>query len=232
VTAAGTDNLTIQVMARGSLVRALGGLGAEREVRAEVPELIKLAESLGHPTLRTASYLACGEALDLIDLGPEALVMFRKAVADAPLSGPHIAAVAGYWYALVAEDQDEVAQLLYQGLPVARDQLSGQQRLYALVPTAKYALGMGAAVPAAQLLGAWQHHASLHGGSAQPLFGRWCHRVLDRLGHALGPEVLNQELGRGGQLSTDAALELAFEIVTTKSSDSTHGGSPDTVSRN
>jgi hypothetical protein len=220
--AARTDDLTTQAMARQSLIFALGALGAEPEIRAEIPELINVAETLGNPTLRAASYSICAAALDLVGHTGEALAMFRRAVADADHAGPAIAADARFWCAYEIDDQHEAAELLRQAIPIARDHLAGGPQLHALVPTAKYALGTGNAVQAARLIGAYQHWAGRYGGfTALLLEGRWCQRLREQLAATLAPDMLNEEVARGAQLRPDQALDLAYDIITRNEPDST-----------
>jgi predicted ATPase len=217
-----TDDVSTQVVARMTFVSALGAIGAEPEMRSEIPDLIVLAEALGNPTLRAASYLVCGEALALVGHTGEALAMFRAALADADLAGPGIAAGARSWCAFMVDDQHEAAELLCQAITIARDQLSGELQLHGIVATAKYALGTGNAVQAAQFVGAAQQY----GGFRALLVARWHQRLLEQLAAILGPDILDVEVAHGAQLSAEQALELAYEIVTLNEPDSTISDTP------
>jgi hypothetical protein len=218
--AARTNDLTTQVIARQSLVAALGALGAEPQMRSEIPELIDVAESLGNPSLRAAAYMTCGQALAFGGHIGEALAMFRTALADADLAGPAIAVGARSRCALEVDDHQEAGELLRQAIPIAREQLSGEL-FYSLVATAKYALGTGDTVHGAQLVGAAQQHGGGFGGLGITLLRRWCQRLRERLAATLGPDILDAELDRGAQLSVDQALDLAYDIVTRNEPDST-----------
>jgi predicted ATPase len=213
--AARTDDRSTQVMARYWLVYALGAVDAEPEMRSVIPQLIDLAETLGSPTLRAASYVVCGEALALLGRTREALAMFRTALADADRAGPRMAAGARLWCALEVDDPNEAAELLRQAIPIARNHLAGGSQLYSLVPTANYALETGNAAQAAQLVGAYQQHAGQYGGvTPQPGWVRRSQRLREQLANTLDPEILNEELERGARLNADQALDLAYDIVT------------------
>jgi hypothetical protein len=203
----------VKVVAYQPLLVALGAQGAEPEIRAEISVLFGLAESLGSPTLRTASYLSAGQALDLIGHPEEALAMFRAALTDADAAGVIMQADVRSWCALAADDRNDAARLLREAIPVAREQLSGLPRTDALVPAAKYACSVGATVEAAQLIGSYQRHIKDHGRHGQPIAARWCDRLLQGLVGTMSAEVLDKELRHGARLSVDDALELAWDIV-------------------
>jgi hypothetical protein len=210
--AAATD-LTMQVLAHQQLLMVLGASGNESEIRAGIAVLVDLAERLGSPTLRVASYLTAGQGLALIGSNEEALDMFRAGLTDADLAGARMQADARLWCAFEVHDDNEAAHLLREATPVVREQLTGEARIDALVPVAKYALATAAPVHAAQLIGAYQRHIKEYGGSGQRLPAQWCDRLVDDLAGSLSAEVLDEELRRGAGLSVDAALELALDVV-------------------
>jgi len=211
-----TGNLAAEIVARVSLLVALGAAGVEAEVRSEIPVLMKLADTLGSPTLRVASCFTCGEALALVGHGEEALATFRAGLAEADLAGPDMRAQARLFCALQVEDQAEAAALLREALAIGRDELPYVARLQALVTAAKYAYGTGALLEAARLLGAYERHAQRHGGFAQPLRWRWCDRLLEQLGGMIPRDPLDAELAHGARLSAEQALNLAYDVVTTE----------------
>jgi predicted ATPase len=210
---AAANDLTARIVAYHPLLIALGAQGAEPEIRADIPVLLDLAESLGSPTLRASSYVAAGQAFDRIGHLDEALAMFRAALTDTDGAGARIQAPARLYCAVATDDHDEAADLLRTAIPVVREQLSGEPRTYAFVPTAKYAFSVGASVEAARLIGAYQRHLREQGGAGEPIMTRGCQRVLDQLRGAVSAYTLDQELANGARLSIDAALRLAWDVV-------------------
>ncbi len=209
-----TDNVATQVQARIALVVALGAADTEAGVRSETPVLLDLAETLASPTLWVAAFFASGEAYELVGDRDEALALFRAGLAISDSAGPEMRAQARLFCALLIDDLDETSELLRQALAIGRNELSYATQATALVSAAKYALDTGAAIDAAQLVGAWQHHARLYGGFAQPLRWRWRQRLIEQLARTLGSTALDEEVARGAKLSVEAALELASNVAT------------------
>jgi predicted ATPase/class 3 adenylate cyclase len=209
-----THNVPTQMQARISLIVALGAAGAEADIRPEIPILLQLAETLASPTLSVAAYFGSGEAYELVGNTDEALALFRAGLAISDLAGPEMRAQARLFCALLIDDLQETSEMLRQALAIGRDELSYVAQATALVSAAKYALDTGAAIDAAQLVGAWRHHARLYGGFAQPLRWRWSQRLLEQLSRTLGPAALDEEVARGAKLSVEAALELASNVAT------------------
>jgi hypothetical protein len=206
-------DLTAKIVAYHPLLIALGAQGAEPEIRTEIPVLLDLAESLGSPTLRASSYVAAGQAFDRVGHPDEALTMFRAALTDTDGAGARIQAPARLYCAVATDDHGEAADLLRAAIPVVRDQLSGEPRTLTFVPTAKYALSVRASVEAARLIGAYQRHLKEQGGAGEPIMTRGCQRVLNQLVDTLSADTLDHELANGARLSIDAALRLAWDVV-------------------
>jgi predicted ATPase/class 3 adenylate cyclase len=210
-----TNNLTDRVLARISLVVALGELGSDSGVRSEISVLMGLAETLASPTLLVAAYFSCGEALDLIGDANEALATFRAGLTHAELAGPEMWAQAHLFCALQVNDVDEAARLLRRALDLSRrDELSYASRLHALLTAATYAFNTGSAIEAAQLLGTYQDQASRYGGFAQPLRTRRSKQLMTELAASIPPDQLDQEIRTGAGLSVEKAIGRAYDMVT------------------
>ena len=85
------------MIAAGSLVQALAGVGDEPGARRLIPELIDLAEDLGNPTMA-----------------------LEKAVAHADAGGPILICDSRSFYALVVDDPDDAARILLPTIPIAK----------------------------------------------------------------------------------------------------------------
>jgi predicted ATPase/class 3 adenylate cyclase len=204
--------LPVKIVAYTALLAALGGMGAEADILAEIPVLLDLAESLGSPTLRTASYVSAAQALDVIGRGEEALAMFHVALANSSEAGVRILAPARLLCALVTDDHAEAGALLREAIPDVRERLSGEPRTEALVPVAKYALSVGAPAEAARLIGAYQREMGQY-RHLQLNAARWSETILAQLAVTLNPDVLATELQEGNRFNVDAALDLACDIL-------------------
>jgi predicted ATPase/class 3 adenylate cyclase len=225
---AATSDLTVKVLAYTALLVALGAAGAEPEVRTEIPVLLDLAETLGNPTLRGAAYVTVGEALDLIGDRPEAEIMYRTAVTYASVAGARVKADALVCCALTTDDPSERAAMLRAAIAMSRDQLSGGHGLNPLIPAAKLASGIGASREAARLIGAYQHHIRGRGGPEYPMVARWCTRLQEDLTTTLTTDQLEVELTQGAQLTLDAALSLATDVLDREASSGTISGTTST----
>jgi hypothetical protein len=208
-----THNAPEHLQARIALIVALGAAGVEADIRQEVPVLLQHAQTLASPTLWVAAYFASGEAYELVGNTDETLALFHAGLAMSDMAGPEMRAQARLFCALLIVDLQETSEMLRQALAIGRDEFSYVSQATTLVSAAKYALDTGAAVGAAQFVGAWRHHARLYGGFAQPLRWRSSQRLLEQLSPMLGPPALDEEVARGAKLSLEAALELASNVA-------------------
>jgi tetratricopeptide (TPR) repeat protein len=87
--AAAAGEVAIQVSATGQLVAALAALGEEAEARRHIPELIKLAEGLGNPTMTATAGANAATALALLSRHDEAVALFEQALANGDAAGPY-----------------------------------------------------------------------------------------------------------------------------------------------
>jgi len=206
-----SNDRTTRVIAAGSLVQALAGVGDEPGARRLIPELIDLAEDLGNPTITAASYMSAAEALVQLDSRPDAIAALEKAVAQADAGGPILMCDSRSFYALVVDDPDDAARILLPTIPIAKNQLSGFHQLQTLMAAAKILADTAREPLAARLLGTYRHHATQSQGAIYA--ARGYEPLINRLADTLGATVFDTEIGRGAQLTPAQALQLADDAI-------------------
>jgi len=211
--AAAASDRTVQVTVTGVLVDALAALGAESEARQAIAETIQLAEALDHPTITAAAYANCGVALALLACPQEAVALFERGLAHADAAGPAITIGLQVDYALEVEDPDRAASMLRVAIPIAKDQLRGSLQISCLLPVAKLMGQTEKPELACRFLGAYRRFAVGAAVSPNPLEARWYDRLVNQLTDTLGATAVDDELGRGAQLTVDQVMQLAFDAV-------------------
>jgi hypothetical protein len=130
----------------------------EDQARALIPQLTRLAEDLGNPTITASTRLSVGEALALLGSSAEAIDLLELGLPDAEAGGPITLSDTRSLYALLVDDPQKAARILRPALAVARDQLSGYHQLPPIVSAAKILVRAGRGPHAARLLGVYRHH--------------------------------------------------------------------------
>ena len=210
--AVATNDLTTEVTATGTLALALAWAGEETEARVQLAEGIRLAESLGNPTMIPAAYTQAGEALACLGYPHEAVAMFKKGLEETEAGGPQITSHLRVKYILEGDDLQEAVRLLLVDLPVAKERLSGTSQLAPLLAVAKTFAEQNPSLAAVMLgaLGPDYLHSSIYG---TPREVYWYERLVQEVRDSLGEAAFNEEVRRGGQLAPEQALQLALDAV-------------------
>jgi hypothetical protein len=219
------DNPTMRLLASNMVVSALGELGREAEMRAQLPTIGALTDQVGSPTLTTASQFAIAEALETLGHSRESRIWWTKALqTSVAAEGPSVAAFAHIGAARRADGLENAIALYRAALPIVRDYLAGWHQSYPLVIAAGLAARLGHPRPAAQLIGHFDramHEMGVRGRRADV---RDRDELCERLDGALGPDELARSLAEGAELTATQAIELALEALSPEGTeDSTSG---------
>jgi hypothetical protein len=203
---------TTHATAAGTMVRCLALLGERAEALELIPTVIDMAEELANPAITGSTYDVLAEALLALELPTEAAVMIKRGFVHVDAAGPLASSSTRVMYALVADDLATATEVLRQAIPIARNQLSGYQRLGPLVGAANLMFREGRNHLAASLFGAYQHNTR---GESWSVWDWSRKRMLDQLATLMSPAALEEEMVRGAQLDPDQALDLAEAALAT-----------------
>jgi tetratricopeptide (TPR) repeat protein len=201
-----------QSMATGTLASALMGLGETDEARVLIPEIIRVAEELGNPTVTGAAYMMAADVVAMLGDGHAAADLYRKASELSDTGGPIIVCSTRVGFAMETDDLAAAREAVLVSLATSKEQLSGYYQLNPLLAAARLlALGQRPEL-AARVIGTVRANAgeTLRSGWVSPILS-WPDQVMALIASSVDAPTLELELERGGRLSVDQALELAID---------------------